>query len=195
MFKTNRNWKKLSEKMENYTNTEMIEYLMKEGYQLVQGFEHYLISRAVFIINDHVVVKIAKNNCGVEQNWAEQQVYEQLQDHHKQHFAKLHVQYCIGGTANFMERVQTRKEDIKAFNSAYKQRFKKLKIHNQIANDLGVMYNMDLRHHTNFGIKNGRLVVLDYGCTNAVAYMYKEARKKHYPRCRWNDKNFGLRIV
>ena len=192
-YKTTRNWKVLANRMEGMNNLEMIEFLMVEGYQMLQGFEHHLISRAVFVINERIVVKVAKNNCGLEQNWAEQQVYEQLQDHQKKHFAKLYYEQCITGLANFMEKVKPRKGNIKEFNRVYKAgKFKANRVHNKIGLELNITYNEDLRGHHNFGIKNGRLVVLDYGCNMTVKYMYSEARKKHRPRSRWYDKNFGL---
>lgn len=199
MFKQTRNWKVLARKLEYFNNLEMIDFLKREGYQQLAGSEHYLISRSVFVINDRIVIKVANNNCGVEQNWAEQQVYESLQDHEKKHFAKLYYHECIGGIANFMEKVKVRSDGIKEFNKAYKTKNEAIRRHGKIAKNINIAYSSDLLTHHNFGVKNGRLVALDYGCSDAVSFMYREARKQHQQNIRpfkkWNNKNFGFKEV
>lgn len=199
MFKTVRNWKVLSDKIQYLSNVEMIEFFTVNNFERLDRGDNYLTSRAVFAVNDKVVIKIARNNCGMEQNYNEQNVYSRLTNYKKRFFARLYLDACINGSANFMERVQTRKGNVKEFNSLLKNNsIRKFKdIHVNIGKEFNNEYPMDLQN-TNIGIKNNRFVCLDYGGSQYVYDMYKAARKQHGTPSRgkrWYNINFGLKEI
>lgn len=199
MFRTTRNWKVLSDKIQYLSNIEMIEFFTVNGFQRLDRGECHLTSRAVFVVNDKVVIKIARNPCGMEQNYNEQNVYSRLTSYDKRFFATLYLEQCINGTVNFMERVKIRKDNIKAFNYAMRDNelFKFRGQHNSIAKEMNNAYAQDIIRE-NIGLKDGRLVCLDYGGSQYVYDMYRAARQQHGYRARgkrWNNINFGLQEV
>ncbi len=127
--------------------------------------------RIVYDLENGYVVKVAKNNKGIAQNKAEYKI--SLSDNTNL-FAKI-----LGASENFkylvMEKA-VRIKDIyyvcKYFNVRNNKELYQVKELQNISSKYGLLLG-DLRRSVNWGLLNGRPVIIDYGYTD-------EVRKRYY---------------
>lgn len=127
--------------------------------------------RRVFDLNDDTVIKIAKNKRGLAQNQIEYEIStaESSQLFAKVLYASKDFKYIIMERA---DRINSIYYVYKYFNVSSSSRLKEVKEIKEILNKYNLLMS-DLSRSVNWGKKNDRPVIIDYGFT-------REVRKRFY---------------
>lgn len=188
-----RYWRKFIERLEDMTNVQAIELCDSLGLRRLSNDSFTRQSRSVYALNDHYVLKIARNKVGAEQNQHEIDVYNLAEIKNRKYFAKL-VLDVSSYRFVVMEKVTTFKEDGRGLFSISKT--SSFEFHRNHAERIVSNYFYDLYKTANVGKRRGQVVALDYGFSKQAADMYRASRAG----TRWQnsielEKNFKLQIV
>ncbi len=144
--------------------------LYRKGYPLL-GWGS---GRKVYDLKNGYVVKVAKNNRGIEQNKAEHHLAELDQ---QGIFAKVE---SISDDNRYL--IMEKATPIRSFAEVW--RYYEVRNHVQLFSldkfqDLSKKYdllNADLRRRSSWGLVNGKPVIIDFGFTRAVRNFYMHGR-------------------
>ena len=142
-------------------------------YNVRRGMYKYIgsgSSRDVFEMNNEYVIKVARNNAGIEQNKTEYKI-----SNNKKYDVFANVVYASN---NYKFIIMKKAKRIKQiydvwyyFNVSSKQQFINLRLIREIVNRYGLIIN-DLCRENSWGIINGRIKIIDYGFTRRVKERY-----------------------
>ena len=145
-------------------------------FNLAQGYYRYIgsgSSRRVFDLGNGYVIKVAKNKAGVAQNKCEYRI--SINDTSNL-FAKV-AQVSDDYTLLIMEKaikVKNISNIWNYFNVSGKNEFINLKRIQEMRRNYNLLLG-DLARESNWGIINGKPVIIDYGFTRAVRARYYRA--------------------
>ncbi|UYE98437.1 hypothetical protein XbC2_8 [Xanthomonas phage XbC2] len=179
-----RYWKNFVNSLHNRTNDEIISMCKSAGLQQL-GKVNKWSSRIVFAINDNWVIKICLSEIGVEQNECEYRLWDSLSigcEHYKKYFAKLYPEMCDTVEYRFivMQRLTNSTETKKGLIAAAKRYSPNTKKFRNAIKDIDLHSDLcnegDIKASNLGKDKNGKIKLLDYGCSRKVVNAFYRAR-------------------
>lgn len=144
--------------------------------------------RTVFDLQNGYVVKVAKNKRGLAQNEVEYKIFSDINNHLMKTHSMKHYSNLFAGipaaSSDFRLIVMEKAEKVDHISSVFhyfhvgsKSEFQNLKEFKDISERYDLLLS-DLCRHSNWGLINGRPVVVDYGYTREVMRKYYALFKK-----------------